>query len=88
MAISNIKESAKIWHYHSTGQMIRYGNRMKTDSAFNLERGMHLPISNLDDNQANLCQHVSDHRMYTNHISLVDFSEDRLLRILDCCDSD
>ena len=44
MAISNIEESAKIWHFHSTGQMIRFGNRVKPDSAFKLERGLQEPI--------------------------------------------
>ena len=79
MAISNIEESGKIWHYHSTGQMISYGNRMKPDSAFNLESGMHLPIHNPDDNQANLYQHVSDDRIDTDHMPIFNFSEDGLL---------
>ena len=87
MAISNIEESAKIWHYHSTGQMIRYGNRIKPDSAFNLERGLHLPSYNLDDNLAH-DQHVPDDRVDTDYMPVFNFSEDGLLSILDHCDSE
>ena len=83
MAISNIEESAKIWHFHSTGQMIRYGNKIRPESAFNLERGLHLPIHNSDN-----YQHVSDDRVDTDHMPVFNFSEDGLLSILDSCDSE
>ena len=49
MVISNIEESAKIWHYHSTGQMIRYGSKVKPHSAFTLERGFNITSHDPDE---------------------------------------
>ena len=82
MALSNIKESAKIWHFHSTGTMVRFGNRVQPDSAFNLERGLQDPIIDpkaptIDDLQ------IPDTTIESAHRPVFDFSVDELLSLLD-----
>ena len=51
--------------------MIRYGNKIRPESAFNLEGGLHLPIHYSDN-----YQHVSDDRVDTDHMPVFNFSED------------